>query len=54
VKSGIDREYGRDSQGRRLHELTVHSARHNAEILIMPSKSVHLYGGPVSLTLSSA
>ena len=29
VKSGIDREYGRDSKGRRLHELTVHSIRHS-------------------------
>jgi len=29
VKSGIDREYGQDSRGRRLHELTVHGLRHS-------------------------
>ena len=29
VKSGIDREYGQDSRGRRLHELTIHNLRHS-------------------------
>ena len=28
AKSGIDREYGKDSQGRSLHELAIHSLRH--------------------------
>src|SRR5207244_777233 len=28
AKAGLDREYGRDSQGRKLHELTIHSTRH--------------------------
>lgn len=27
-KAGLDRKYGTDSQGRNLHELTVHSIRH--------------------------
>lgn len=28
-KSGLDREYGRDARGRRLHQFTVHSLRHS-------------------------
>jgi len=28
-KAGLDREYGTDTQGRRLHRLTVHSLRHS-------------------------
>jgi integrase/recombinase XerD len=28
-KAGLDREYGVDSQGRKLHEFTVHSLRHS-------------------------
>jgi integrase len=28
IRAGLDREYGRDSQGRTLHQLTVHSLRH--------------------------
>ena len=28
LKAGLDRRYGRDSRGRELHELTVHSLRH--------------------------
>lgn len=27
--AGLDREYGRDRQGRALHELTIHSLRHS-------------------------
>jgi integrase len=27
--SGLDRDYGRDSRGRALHELTIHSLRHS-------------------------
>jgi len=29
VKCGLDREYGQDSRGRKLHELTIHSIRHS-------------------------
>ena len=28
-KAGLDREYGTDARGRRLHQLTVHSLRHS-------------------------
>jgi integrase len=27
-KAGLDREYGQDSRGRRLHQFTIHSLRH--------------------------
>ncbi len=29
MKAGLDHEYGQDSQGRRLHRLTIHSLRHS-------------------------
>jgi integrase len=29
VEAGLDHEYGRDSQGRKLHRLSVHSLRHS-------------------------
>jgi integrase len=38
-KAGLDREYGQDTKGRKLHQFTVHSLRHNAEQRIMPSPS---------------
>jgi integrase/recombinase XerD len=28
-KAGLDREYGTDSKGRKLHQLTIHSLRHS-------------------------
>jgi len=28
-KAGLDREYGADSKGRKLHQLTIHSLRHS-------------------------
>ena len=28
-KAGLDREYGEDSKGRKLHQLTIHSLRHS-------------------------
>ena len=28
-KAGFDREYGRDSMGRKLHQITIHSLRHS-------------------------
>jgi integrase len=28
-KSGLSREYGTDSKGRKLHQITVHSLRHS-------------------------
>lgn len=28
-KAGLDREYGTDSRGRKLHQLTIHSLRHS-------------------------
>jgi len=31
IRAGLDREYGQDSQGRKLHQLTVQSLRHYAE-----------------------
>ncbi len=29
IKAGLSREYGQDSKGRRLHQITVHSMRHS-------------------------
>ena len=43
-KAGLSREYGQDSRGRRLHELTVHSLRHSH---IM--HYVHLYKLPLPI-----
>ncbi len=37
-KAGFERVYGHDARGRRLHELTIHSLRHNVELMIMPSR----------------
>ena len=28
-RAGLDREYGRDAKGRKLHQLTIHSLRHS-------------------------
>ena len=28
-KAGLDREYGKDARGRKLHQLTIHSLRHS-------------------------
>ena len=29
IKAGFNREYGKDSKGRTLHQITIHSARHS-------------------------
>jgi integrase len=45
VKStGLEREYGRDSLGRRLHELTVHSLRHSHIV-----HYIHLHKLPIAV-----
>jgi len=43
-KAGLDREYGMDSKGRKLHQLTVHSLRHSH---IM--HYIHVYKLPLSI-----
>jgi len=43
-KAGLDREYGRDAKGRRLHQFTVHSLRHSHCSLY-----VHIYKVPLSI-----
>ena len=43
-KAGLDREYGRDAKGRRLHQFTVHSLRHTH-----CSIYVHLHKLPLSI-----
>lgn len=43
-KAGLDRVYGQDAMGRRLHELTVHSLRH-AHVM----HYVHLYKLPIAV-----
>ena len=39
-QASLEREYGVDSKGRKLHQFTVHSLRHNAESDIMPSSEI--------------
>jgi len=43
-KAGFDREYGRDSLGRKLHQITIHSLRHSH---IM--HHIHAYKLPLSI-----
>jgi integrase len=43
-KAGLDREYGVDSKGRKLHQFTVHSLRHSH---IMAH--IHVYKLPLSI-----
>jgi len=43
-KAGFDREYGRDSKGRKLHQITIHSLRHSH---IM--HHIHVYKLPLSI-----
>ena len=44
VKAGLDRVYALDSRGRKLHELTIHSARH-AHIV----HYVHIHKLPIAI-----
>ena len=41
-KAGLDREYGRDSRGRKLHQFTIHGARHSHIMAY-----VHVYKVPL-------
>ena len=43
-KAGLDREYGTDSKGRKLHQLTLHSLRH-AHLMIY----IHIYKLPLPI-----
>jgi len=43
-KAGLDREYGTDSRGRKLHQLTPHSLRHSHI-----SAYIHVYKLPLSI-----
>jgi len=44
IRAGLNREYGADSKGRKLHQLTVHSLRHSH---IM--HYIHVYKLPLSI-----
>jgi integrase len=55
---GLDREYARDSQGRALHELTVHSLRHShimhyVHVFRLPLPIVQKQVGHTSLKTTS-